>query len=100
MTQGPDLPEAYPRGIRGVRGKGKRSSHILLHKGRTFSRRTRGVTEEKEERGNVHPISYYTRAGPSQGVPEGQQRSRRKGERFIPQLMIHESGSARGVTEG
>ena len=27
MTQGPDLPEAYPRGNRGVRGKGKRLSH-------------------------------------------------------------------------
>lgn len=27
MTQGPDLPEAYPGGNRGVRGKGKRLSH-------------------------------------------------------------------------
>ena len=27
MTQGPDPPEAYPGGNRGVRGKGKRLSH-------------------------------------------------------------------------
>lgn len=27
MTQGPDLPEAYPGGNRGVGGKGKRLSH-------------------------------------------------------------------------
>ena len=26
-AQGPDLPEGYPRGNRGVRGKGKRLSH-------------------------------------------------------------------------
>ena len=78
MGGGGYFPKAYPRGIRGVRGKG--NVHPITNNTRTriCPRSTRRVTEELEERGNLHLITndIRTRIFPkrTRGVTEKEEK--------------------------